>query len=699
MNKEKRALPELLAPAGSDEAFEAAIAAGADAVYFGAERFSARARAKNLSRGEMFSCLKECRARGIKSHGAINIRLKDGELSSALECAWDMLCAGADALIIADIGLASQIRHHFPEAVLHASTQVTGSSAWDAASLAKLGFSRMVCPRELSFPELKELVRNSPIGIEMFIHGAHCVSVSGQCSMSYVMGGRSGNRGDCAGPCRLPFDAGVGAGRGGKASRYALSLKDMCLAGHILEIIDMGVESLKIEGRLKGPEYVYGVVSIYRRLLDERRNANHSEISKLADLFSRDGFTDGYFTSRYGEMLGTRGNLSAGVQKDKTASFVPDRVPVHGKLRLHTGEPTKLTLSSPFGRADAAGEVLYAAAGKPPSKKSLTGSISKLGSTPFVLKSLEIDTDGLCGISTASLNALRRQAADMLCAPPVPVRVEGPFAEYERFTPSGKAARAAVLSSGDQLTEEVYEYFDEIYIPFGDYLSSAEDGSSADLPAKIGVSLPEVFYGGFAKGAAFAVSCAAAEGRKILAHTLGELSLSAEAGAPVVCSHRFVVSNSRTAAELVHMGASSVTLSPEISVKAAVKISEAAPVSVLAGGRMPLMLCRRCPMSDGGHNCRVNRSGGYDGQIKKNVCRGWLRDRTGASFPAIGDRYCMTTVYNSIPTWSGMTNGEAESLGISRLIYIFSIESAGKCGEAVRRLRENTPPDEYRRLR
>jgi len=683
-------LPELLAPAGSSESFAAAISAGADAVYFGGERFSARARAKNLSADEIADCLKECRARGIKAYGAVNTRLRDTELSDAIDSAWEMLSAGTDALIVADLGLAAELRRHFPEVVLHASTQITGSCAEDARALKELGFSRMVCPRELSMDELTSLVKDSPIGIEMFIHGAHCVSVSGQCSMSFVMGGRSGNRGDCAGPCRLPFGAGIGNGSGKRPIGAALSLKDMCLAGHMKSIIASGAESLKIEGRLKGPEYTYGVVSIYRRLLDERRDATPDEIRKLSEYFSRDGFSDGYLRKRYAEMLGTRKDSE--IRQDKERFPVPPakKVPVSGRLRLYCGENIRLTLTSPTGTAEVSGDVLNAAVGNPPTKESLTKSIAKLGQTPFVLESLAIDTDGICGVSASALNSLRRSAADMLLAPPQILKVGSPKSETPDINAPLKSESSALLTSVSQLTSAVSEFFDNVYIPMADFMDSTS------LPENVGVSLPDVMYGGQADDVRDVIARAAREGRKIMVHTLGELRLAANAGASTVCSHRFIVYNSGTAEVLRSLGAKVVTISPEVSIRAVKDISRYAPTAAVTGGRMPLMLCRRCPMSDGGKNCPRSRSGGFDGKTKDKVCIGYLTDRTGATLPAVGDRYCMTTVYNSVPTW---TDIDVTSTGVSDSVYIFSTESPAECDNAVKMLRRGIRPDEYRKLK
>lgn len=694
MNSINRVLPELLAPAGSVESAAAAIAGGADAIYFGGERFNARARAKNLSTGEIDDCLRECRARGIKAYGAINTRLRDGEMGDAVDAAWKMLSLGADALIVADLGLAELLRYTFPEAVLHASTQITGTCSADAAVLESLGFSRMVCPRELSLSEVRTLVKKSPIGIEMFIHGAHCVSVSGQCSMSYVMGGRSGNRGDCAGPCRLPFGAGFGCVEHGQKPRdYALSLKDMCLAAHIREIIDSGVESLKIEGRLKGPEYTYGVVKIYRELLDGRRDASPDDIARLAEYFSRDGFSDGYLCNRYGNMLGTKKDSE--LRRDKVNKPVPsaEKVRVSGNARLYCGDVARLTLNTPIGSVSVEGEILSRATGNPPSEESVKKSLSKLGNTPFVMDKLTVDTDGECGISASALNGLRRKAVEKLLAPAPVVRTDTELSRHDKCQMPVRAVRAAVLASADQLTETVEEYFDEIYIPSPDFADTAQ------LSEKVCLSLPEIMYEALADDVRDAVRNAAELHRRVLVHTLGELAIAAKAGAEFVCSHRFAVYNSYTAQRLRLMGAEAVTLSPEVSVNAVGAMAKSAPVSVLAGGRMPLMLCRRCPISDGGKSCRMGRIGGFDGKTKGTVCRGYLTDRTGATLPAVGDRYCMTSVYNSVPTWTELDENTAAAAGITRMMHIFSAETPNECRSIVKMLESGTAPAEYRKLR
>ena len=299
--KELNKLPELLAPAGSPEALTAAIRAGADAVYMGASGFNARIGAANFTPESLKSEIARAHDAGVRIYLTLNTLVYDREIGDLLKTAEAAYLAGADALITADLGVASIIRRTFPDLPLHASTQMSGHNLEQAKMVAELGFERMVIARETSMEDLAYVCRNSPIEIEAFVHGALCVCHSGQCLFSSIVGGRSGNRGLCAQPCRLPYSD----GHGGKS--YPLSLKDLSLAPHLPALIDMGVASLKVEGRMKPPEYVAGVISIWRRLLDEGRGANAEEMRRLAEIFSRQGFTDGYFTKNIGKnMLGIR---------------------------------------------------------------------------------------------------------------------------------------------------------------------------------------------------------------------------------------------------------------------------------------------------------------------------------------------------------------------------------------------------------
>lgn len=269
---------------------------GADAVYFGTTLFNARMMAKNFTRDEAARAIAYCHERGVLCHVTMNTAVTDRSMSDALRQAEFLYQSGADALIVADLGLAGEIRKNFPDLALHASTQCGGHSLEGARFFKERGFCRMVAARELDRENLSFLCRNAPLEIEVFVHGALCVSQSGQCLFSSFLGGRSGNRGECAQPCRMRYNG-----------RYPLSLKDLCLAGHIEELLSMGAASLKIEGRMKSPAYVGRVTAVYRRLLDEGRNAAPEEMAYLSEIFSRSGFTDGYFTKQTGPaMLGVR---------------------------------------------------------------------------------------------------------------------------------------------------------------------------------------------------------------------------------------------------------------------------------------------------------------------------------------------------------------------------------------------------------
>ena len=399
-------LPELLSPAGSPEAFEAAIDGGADAIYVGGASFNARINAQNFSDEALAKAVRLAHLYGVKVYQTINIMVHGRELTELIRAAERSAEIGVDAFIVSDLGAASLIHAHLPEMPLHASTQMSIHNSDGARLLADYGFSRVVPARELSKENIRSLVENNPLEVEIFIHGAMCVSHSGQCLFSSLVGGRSGNRGLCAQPCRLPYscaDQRVG-------DKYPLSLKDMSLAGHVKEIIDSGVASLKIEGRMKSPEYVRGVTRIWRRLLDDGKNATADDIEELSDLFSRGGFSDGYYTERIDKkMLGVRS------EEDKKASREADKfvkiqrkVPLDMSVSILAGSPSKLTLSCNGKTVSVCGEMPQAAINAPINEDTVKKCMSKLGDTCFSIRSLDIDLDSGLMMPISLLNALRR---------------------------------------------------------------------------------------------------------------------------------------------------------------------------------------------------------------------------------------------------------------------------------------------------
>lgn len=308
-------MPFLLSPAGSMPALRAAVDAGADEVYLGGPVFNARMNAGNFDRETLVSAASLCRRNGVRLHITLNTLIRDREFASAMEYVGFLAReVRPDAIIIQDLGLAAQIRREYPSLALHASTQLRIHSYLDAEFLKDFGFTRAVLARELPEEDIKAFAAAVP-ETEIFVHGALCVSESGGCLMSSVIGGRSGNRGECAQPCRLPCGNG-----------YALSLKDLCLADRMDSVLESGVTSLKIEGRMKSPDYVYAVTSVYRRLIDEHRNATEKELRFLADVFSRGGFTSGYYDGRIDDsMFGFRSERD----KKRTATVTVTRAPAY----------------------------------------------------------------------------------------------------------------------------------------------------------------------------------------------------------------------------------------------------------------------------------------------------------------------------------------------------------------------------------
>ena len=314
----KNSLPELLCPAGSKEALIAAVKGGADAVYVGGRMLNARMNAKNFDDQTLKECIEYCHNKGVKVHVTLNTAVYDKELNECVKYLDYLYSINVDAIIISDIGLINAIKDRYKGLELHASTQASGHNVECAKEFSKLGMKRMVCARELSENEITSICNESPIEIEQFIHGAMCVSQSGQCLASAMMGGRSGNRGICAQPCRMKYSC-----QSNLNTEYPLSLKDMCLANHIPNLIKSGVSSLKIEGRMKSPSYVYGVAKTYRLLLDEKRNASEKEMYYLKTLFSRDGFSDAYYLDEIGpNMLGVRSKDDISLSNKLNTDFI-----------------------------------------------------------------------------------------------------------------------------------------------------------------------------------------------------------------------------------------------------------------------------------------------------------------------------------------------------------------------------------------
>ncbi len=646
-------LPELLAPAGSMAALEAAIDAGADAVYFGADAFNARMRADNFRIEEAQQALALCRAFGVKAYITLNTRLTDRQLPQAAALAASLWQAGADAFIVADAGLADVLRRQIPGVELHASTQMSAHTEYDGAALKAAGFSRMVCPRELSYDSLSRLCARSPIPTEMFIHGAHCVSFSGQCLMSAVMGGRSGNQGSCAQPCRLPYTLGEKAG-------YPLSLRDMCLADHIPEILQAGAASLKIEGRQKPPEYVYTVTSIYRRLLDQRRAADPQELAALEAAFSRSGFTDGYFTKKYKNMLGVRTLEAFHSAKLTPYTGLSRQVPLDMTLTVETGKPAMLTASSGEKTVTVCTEApLKAGDVPPPGEEAARKNAGRLGGTPFTLASFTYHSDGQALFTLSILNRLRRAAVDALLAPPVRESADAAAIGIIPGCTQAAPVYTASFLSKEQVTPLAREFFDKVYLPYTDPLPGA------------GIEMPPILL-----GEDFASVWERVEDAPcVLVHTPGQLKEAVRRGIPASASLRFNIYNSLTAASLSAAGADAVCLSPELSLPQMRDLQSPVPKGAVVYGRLPLMLTVRCAMSDGRSDCGHGSGCGR--------CGGTLYDRKGAAFPVTGTDRCENIIWNSVPIYMADRMDSVRGTGITRMHFLFTTEDSGECDRII----------------
>ncbi len=651
-------LPELLAPAGSPEALDAAIAGGADAVYFGGAAFNARMNAKNFAGDALRDAIDKCRLFGVKTNITLNTLVHDREMSDVLRYVEELYTLGADALIVADLGAARLIHRYFPDFELHASTQAAGHNTDAARVLSDMGFSRMVAARELSREDLALLCKNSPIETEMFIHGAICVSQSGGCLASSLIGGRSGNRGECAQPCRLPYKKCGGKER----DTYALSLKDICLASHITDILDLGVTSLKIEGRMKSPDYVYGVTRIYRRLLDEGRNAAESELSELRALFSRSGFTDGYFTKRVDrKMLGIRTEADKAESADKAAKAVDyaalcreRRRPFNMRVRIEAGKPAELHAEVDGITATVYGAVPDKAENRPLTYEAVIKNLEKLGGTPFRPGSGTVHLDDDLIMPLSALNALRRDAVDAITKKltlrreqRLPKKLDAPRLSLPA------PAKTVRFHSFDSIPDNVSDC-GIIYLPLENF--------SPEMSGKVsGVIIPPVVFDSEASEVAAMLRSAAEAGiRHALVSNLGHIALARAAGMEVHGDFRLNIFNAYTVEALTELGFTDLIASPELTLPQLRDLG----LPPIIYGRVPLMTLEKCVIRDL-YSCD---------ECKK---RGFLplRDRRGTDFPLSRAWKHRNIMYNSVPIFMADKQDELIRYRIEGGHYIFTDES------------------------
>lgn len=666
---------ELLSPAGNSAALRAAIQSGADAVYLGGSEFGARHSAENFSLDELKKWTDYCHLYGVQVHVTVNTLIKNKELASLQKYVKALSCAGVDALIIQDIGAAEIIKNTIPDMTLHASTQMTVTSIEGVRYLEEMGFSRVVLARELSEQEIAHICKKAKAEIEVFVHGAICMCYSGQCLMSSILGGRSGNRGRCAQPCRLPYEMlenGKNIERG-----YLLSPKDMSLVNELKHLEEIGVTSLKIEGRLKRAEYVSAVVGIYRKYLDTSKAVTKEDMRELLDAFSRTGFTDAYFKDKLGRNMmsyDTPGNSA----ENKFSEAAKQRTLENTNIRkitasikgiLKMGAPLELEMSDNDGNCIYVAGTLNSelAQNKAIDESRLKNQLEKLGATPFECKEISVSLDKGITIPIKEINAVRREACDMLIAVRQK-RKNGRIIDYNipmrRREENKNIILTAEVMTADQFAVASEKGVQRIYVPSDLARTLKMDGLFQKAEKKgieIVTKLSEIFCEEEVQTKSVMVSSLAA------AYSYSDKNIYGD--------FRLNVFNSETAEHFSYMKA--VTASPELNIHEIKDLcgNTSSYVEVIGYGYLPLMLMRNCPVKSMG-KCQKGKS------IYK------LRDRKKQEFPLVCGKNCRAVLLNSKPVYMADKLDDLLRLKINSIRLIFTVENFSQCGKII---------DEYNR--
>lgn len=585
---------EILAPAGGEAQLRAAVLCGADAVYLGLRGFNARAGAENFDENTLPQTVGWCHARGVRVYVTLNTLVTDRELPQWLHSLDAVAAAGVDGVLVQDLGLAKIIRQRYPTLPLHASTQMTIHNLAGARLLEEMGFAQVVLARELSKEEIAAICAGTSMRCEVFVHGALCMSVSGQCYLSSVLGERSGNRGRCAQPCRLDFKS---HGRG-----YALSLKDLTLTDRLRELEALGVASFKIEGRLKRPEYVAAAVTACRQSLA----GEVPDLETLRSVFSRSGFTDGYYTARRDlTMFGTRTREDAAAAAEvlgKLSALTRNevgRLPVDMVLTMAPGEPATLAVTDGTHRVEVAGEVPQTALTRPTDEELARRALEKCGGTPFYLQNLTchigeglmLPLSALNRLRAAALTALAEARSVVVPYPQAPAAAGEPAG---RARPTGAPRLGCRLAAAAQMTPAIRRGGGRLSLPLHELaerpelLETGAERWVAELPAFCAPQQEEAVMRALRKLKEQGLTAA-------LCGNLGSLLMAREAGLRIIGDYGLNIINSPAAQQAAALGCDEITLSFECERNAARNIHSPVPIGVIAYGRLPLMLLRNCP--------------------------------------------------------------------------------------------------------
>ncbi len=660
---------ELLAPAGSMEALRAAVQNGANAVYLGSGSFNARQGAKNFTPQMLTEAVKYCHIRGVAVHLTLNTLVSDRETGDVAALIRQAAMSGVDAFIVQDLSVIQLCKQIAPEIPIHGSTQMTVCSLPGVLMCAAWGLSRVVLSRELGRDEIHYIVANSPIEIEVFAHGALCMSYSGQCYLSAAIGGRSGNRGRCAQPCRQCY------GYGRMENKHPLSLKDNCLIHYLSELENMGVASIKLEGRMKRPEYVAAVTGVYRAALDSGV-VTQEMLNTLNAAFNRQGFTDGYYTGRVGQtMFGIREDkyddqkwLQAIRQTYETAENGLVAVNFEAKV---TAEGTTLAVTDPQGRrCEVNGPKAEAARNLPLTEEALADRLKKTGGTPFRCEKVQAYVEPGMTLSAAAINALRRDALNQLMA--LRARREKPNLGRPRRIPHISGFRehpglTVQVTGKEQITPKLLKMkLQTLYVPL--HILALDPVYCHELARLVPVTavLPRIVHDSELDRLKEDMRLVRSMGvRQVLVGNLGLLIPARECGMQIRGDFGLNLYNSGSVSLMKDLELKSATLSFEMTLPQIRDVSKAVPCEIFAYGRLPLMVTENCLIRGRTGSCTCNL-----GPTK-------LTDRTGADFPIIKDgEKCRSILLNGKKlSWLDRQNDLAK-LGLWAIRLYFTTENA-----------------------
>ena len=660
---------EVLSPAGSSDALVAAVQNGADAVYLGYGSFNARMNAKNFTLEQLQKAVSYCHIRGVKVYLTLNTLVLDRELKAAAQVVIDAKNAGVDAILVQDLGVLQMVRQVAPDMPIHASTQMSVHNLEGVQKAAELGVSRVVLARELSRSQISAICQASPIEVEVFVHGALCMCHSGQCYMSAMIGRRSGNRGQCAQPCRMSY------GFDRSENRYPLSLKDNCLVSYLRELEHLGVACIKIEGRMKRAEYVAITTKIYK---DAARGkpVTKQQLQTLRKVFSRQGFTDGYYQGRIGaEMFGTRQDEENDRKLFSAARATYEnteaqRVNVAMDMSVRYGTPSVLTVQDRNGNwASVQGAIPELAVSRPLDQAALAQRLSKTGGTPYAVTDVSLELEEGLILSAASVNAMRREALDRLSAirGQVADTRTGQFVQPQTFSSYGGRPQFTVsVQSSEQLTAQL-RYFCPalLYMPLNLAVSRDSAVTAAIESLHVGVILPRVILPGEWDSVLTQLNTAWNLGiRDALIGNIGMIDPVSRAGFRVHGDFGLNVFNSGSTNVYAGLGLASLTASFELTLPQIRDLSKPIPTELIAYGRVPLMITENCVIHSRTGSCTCG-SGSTN-----------LIDRTGSRFPVLRDcGSCRSVIFNSRKIYWADRLSELQNLGLWALRLSFTTEN------------------------